>query len=106
MAPQEDSWPSERHAGSQWGNLDWWRALQSGALGFIGIFVDYKGDWAEFAHRFGFPTWGKLHACCFLCNTTKRMMTRILALREFDQYTDETYEEECSKSEVWKKQQK
>ena len=60
--------PSERHDGSAWRESDATRALTSGEpLGFRAVVVDIKGDWAEFAQRFGFPSWGAVLAPCMFC---------------------------------------
>ena len=59
--------PSRRHDGP-W--PDPLKAHANEPLGFIGVPVLLKGDWAEFASTLGFRSWGH-HACpCFKCTAT------------------------------------
>ena len=36
-------------------------------MGFIGALVQIRGDWAEYAHSFGLPTWSDSRHPCFFC---------------------------------------
>ena len=54
--------PSARFDNKPWTGLDLlWRAGVAGtALALQGLLLDIKGDWAEFSHTLGFPTWKAL----------------------------------------------
>lgn len=92
--------PHQRHDGEKWLQpSDDTRSAQAGEpLGFKAVVVDVAGDWAEFALRWGFPTWSAHHPC-FFCNTT------LSDLREHgcigDLRSNEDYHNACTACEVW-----
>ena len=46
-------------------------AIQAGQpLGFLGAVLLVKGDWAEFSHTLGFPSWSTVEQPCFKCFST------------------------------------
>ena len=61
-------YPGGRHDGSAWRESDYQReCLARGSLGFTGALVQIRGDWAEYAHSFGLPTWADNRQPCFSC---------------------------------------
>ena len=61
--------PTTGHAA---GHLDAVRqTLADQPLGFFGAVVLIKGDWCEYAHTLGFPTWSSIEHPCPLCCCTK-----------------------------------
>ena len=81
------------------------RAKKAGSqLGFRAFLSQVKGDWAEFAHTFGFVSWSSTHRPCLLCQTSKAEMY------EFEKWSivgaphvlrdDASYEMECAECEV------
>ena len=63
--------PTCRHDGKPWkAGSDDGRAIVSGSnLGWIGILVGIRLDWAEMANTFGFYTWSHTLHPCLLCYT-------------------------------------
>jgi hypothetical protein len=64
-----------------------------------------KGDWAEFAHSIGLPSWSSLLHPCFACIATK---DQLLALGDaspvsgpYPDVTQLMYEDACEECEVW-----
>ena len=63
--------PSSRHDGSPWRPSDEERASKAGApLQWRAVCVLLKGDWYEYAHSLGFPSWADGVAPCPLCFAT------------------------------------
>ena len=63
------TWPSSRHDGSAWKASDGRRADRAGkpmVAKCACLFL--KGDWAEYAHSIGLPTWQDGIRPCFKCN--------------------------------------
>ena len=60
-------YPETRHDGTAWqeGSAD--ADLAGSALGYKAAALIVKGDWAEFAHTFGFASWQSLEHPCFAC---------------------------------------
>lgn len=68
-------YPSSRHDGSDWGDGDAGRASLSGTdLGFVGVCLFIKGDWAEMVQRWGFPAWNDESDPCPFCFTSRADM--------------------------------
>ena len=64
-------YPPTGHDGRQRA-LDEPRAALSGdELHFKGVLLHIKGDWAEFAHTLGFPTWSSNRNPCCFCHTDR-----------------------------------
>jgi hypothetical protein len=62
--------PSSRHDRSEWRSSDVERSLLSGGdIPFRCCCLYIKGDWAEYAHTLGFPTWGDGMRPCYKCNS-------------------------------------
>ena len=76
-------------------------------LGFRAFVAQLRGDWAEFSHTLGFPTWSsKLNPCIF-CRCTKANMLTLLrscSARSlpWDLKTDESYSADCTNCEILK----
>ena len=62
--------PRQRHTMEPWRASDRQRVLAGSNLGFVGAMIMVKGDWAEFAVTFGFPTWAQHTNPCFLCDAS------------------------------------
>ena len=70
--------PSSRHDGTAWHQTDRVRSHLGGlGFGWRAAFVWLKGDWAEFAHTFGLPSWSHGTHPCPLCHCTQRTMHRL-----------------------------
>ena len=39
-------------------------------LGFAAAIITVKGDWSEYVHAFGFPSWGTHRSPCLFCDCT------------------------------------
>lgn len=81
------------------------RALRSGRpLGFKAAVVQIRGDWAEFAHSFGFAAWNSARFPCLLCDCDSASMYNIeswsLASTPFGVHTKADYEAECQRCEI------
>ena len=64
-------WPSARHDGP-FGATDATRALKANQpLGWKAVCVIVKGDWAEYCHSLGLPTWRDGISPCPLCFTSQ-----------------------------------
>ena len=90
--------PENRHDQKPWQLNDEYRKSMAGeSLGFIAVVVDIKGDWAEFANRWGFPNWRHLIAPCIFCNVLYDNLRTIKLLadgsRPFVIHSDVDYEE-------------
>ena len=68
-------------------------------LGFRGVIVDVDGDWMEFSHRMGLPTWASKQNPCILCNLTLDEMDR--GDTNFKERSVEEYDKQCSSCEKW-----
>ena len=59
---------SSRHDGSPWRASDEKRQANAGTIMLMrGLVLFAKGDWAEFAHSLGFPTWSHKTWPCIFC---------------------------------------
>ena len=67
--------PSRRHDGTAWKETDHARSAIGGlTFGWRAAFIWLKGDWAEFNHTWGLPSWNDLENPCPLCTCTKLTM--------------------------------
>ena len=99
--------PSRRHDDLPWTGNDFYRAMAAGlALGFIGVCLFLKGDWAEFSVTMGLPTWADGLCPCFVCKTpnTLGLMYKFLTWTAddtgFEDATHEDYELACKRCET------
>ena len=61
--------PTNRHDRADWAEAAHKRRDLAGKpMGIKAALLFLKGDWAEFAATFGFPSWGDLLRPCFCCN--------------------------------------
>jgi hypothetical protein len=68
-------WPVQRHDNKQWFENDAARALRAGmSVGFRCMVVRLKGDWAEFCHTLGFPSWSSNDYPCIFCTASKEAL--------------------------------
>lgn len=92
--------PASRHDGRVWRDSDALRKSKSRAsLGIKGVVIDIQGDWAEFAHRWGFPTWKSSTSPCFLCNCTGVQLRE--GTGDLTERTTDDFLRECNKCEKW-----
>ena len=73
-------------------------------LGFRGVFVFVKGDWAEYQKSLGLGSWQKFHSPCPMCTISKDDMMSDLtglgfAALPFEDRTKDDYERSCAQSE-------
>ena len=70
--------PPTRHDGSEFhADTDAVRSLDEGEnMEVRGLVVWVKGDWAEFSHTLGFPTWAHNTNPCIFCSCLKDQMFR------------------------------
>lgn len=63
------TWPRRRHDGRDWLASDSMRQSKAGsALPFTAACLYIKGDWAEYAHTFGLPSWSDGMRPCWACS--------------------------------------
>ena len=97
--------PRERHDGKPWRATDALRAARGGTpLPFVGALCEIRGDWAEYAHTFGLPTWSSADHPCFFCKGS--LVTCLGLLRSsrpgdlpWELKTHEDYESSCTACE-------
>ena len=68
-------------------------------LGFRGVVVDVNGDWAEFAVRWGFPTWQSNFRPCLACDCNHVQM--LDPMHVMSQHAGDAYENACHGCEIW-----
>ena len=62
-------WPDHRHDNSPWRPTDHVRAARAGEMILYPCACVYmKGDWMEYSHCVGFPTWQDNYRPCLKCN--------------------------------------
>jgi hypothetical protein len=77
--------PCSRHDLLPWGVLDAFRSeLAGSAMRIRGFVVRLKGDWAEFAHSLGFPSWASQLFPCLFCHASKEELYRFRGCNPFD----------------------
>jgi hypothetical protein len=96
-------YPSTRHDREQFGEA-WRMDLAGVALPLAGVLIYIKGDWAEFAHSLGFPTWKHNTFPCIMCRALKE---QLYSFREFSSvsmpwalHDEDSYESACGECEV------
>ena len=67
----EGEWPQRRHDFSEFAHGDEVRKHKAGMALMYGALVHIKGDWSEFVHTFGFPSWSTVLHPCSDCWTTE-----------------------------------
>ena len=68
-------YPAARHDSSDWPASEESRAAVAGkSMPARVVLLHLKGDWSEFAHTLGFPTWSSSLNPCFLCSCEKASM--------------------------------
>jgi len=77
----EGVFPSRRHDGREFRASDRKRAEVAGQpLQGRAALLCIKGDWSEYAHSFGFPSWNDGLRPCFACNCSKDNMMHVEVL--------------------------
>ena len=97
--------PTTRHDGSPWAASDSVRAVVAGlTFPWRAAFVWLKGDWAEFAYTWGFPSWASAQHPCLLCHCTKANMHLLEGYSPLGmpcaETTQEEYEAACRACEL------
>ena len=105
MASALGKFPLERHDHNAWNWSDNDRVeVADGDLGFVGAFNMIKGDWAEYCHTLGFPTWASVLYTCFACKCTRSNMFGLRSMSPlsfpFAPFTHADYEEACVRAEI------
>eukprot|EP00969_Alexandrium_andersonii_P139449 6169053-Alexandrium_andersonii.AAC.1 len=60
--------PAAKWNGESWASSDGFRSWSAGQpLSARSALVHIKGDWAEYAHTLGFPTWSSVRYPCPFC---------------------------------------
>ena len=92
--------PVTRHDGTSWGDADPNRAAMAGLpLATRAAATQIKGDWAEYAHSLGFPTWRSSTNPCPWCRCDKGSMYSWEGGNQWEPLTQECYEEACARCE-------
>eukprot|EP00959_Pyramimonas_sp_CCMP1952_P069748 1455817-Pyramimonas_sp.AAC.1 len=78
--------PTCRHDGAEWIASDTSRADARSLpeMQWRGVVIDFCGDWAEIALRYGFPTWSHLLTPCPKCTCNRREITNDSLDADFD----------------------
>ena len=102
------TFPDSRHDHEPWRDSDRWREMAAGMiLGFIGVCLFIKADWAELSVTLGLPTWAdNLSPCpCCLTPNVKDLLFAVTTwtphVLPFDEATEADYLEACQKCEIW-----
>lgn len=97
--------PEGRHDGEAWMPADFERAARAGTPLARGAVVLLKGDWAEFCHTFGFPTWASGISPCIFCKCNKEglYLTDNLSIASFPHELKDMagYSAACAACENW-----
>ena len=92
--------PATRHDGSPWEGV--WAEIAGSALPFQAVLLDVKGDWAEFCHSLGFPTWQSWFHPCFCCGVRRDALYNFGAITMLDTGWGDAvvYEQACAQCEI------
>ena len=75
LALARGTFPDNRDDREQWAPNDSLRASLAGLpMALRGALLQVRGDWAEFAHSLGFPTWQTNEGPCLWCDADKVSM--------------------------------
>lgn len=97
--------PVATHEGEPWPETDEYRFSQAGkALVLTAAVQQVRGDWAEFSHTLGFPTWKHMDYPCLWCRADKDSMYAWGDLRErelaWEENDEASYEAACQRCEI------
>jgi hypothetical protein len=101
----QGAFPAATHEGAPWPETEGRRSSLAGLpLALVAAVQQVRGDWAEFAHSLGFPTWKHMDYPCLWCRCDRDSMYAWGDLRELDlawEPTDEAaYEAACQRCEI------
>ena len=99
-------WPLCDPLGAKWIGTEGTHFANAGLLlGARACLVQVKGDWAEYAHTFGFPTWSSALFPCPFCKCTREQLFVALGLSPLsfpNGIVDQNdYDLACSACEIW-----
>lgn len=99
-------WPSARHDGAPWEEADADRARAGGReLGWRAVCCFVKGDWSEYCHTLGFPSWADSVAPCPFCFCQPGDLYRTTTLSAVAgpsaPKSTKHYRDACARCEVW-----
>ena len=97
--------PDVRHDGKAWRDSDSDRlAVANMPLGFLGVPLFVKGDWAEYVQSLGVATWSSYISSCPLCHTVSGDLYIATELSPLgppgERKTLDTFEAACSSCEI------
>ena len=97
--------PAATHEGIPWPENEKHRASWAGKpLALAAAVQQVRGDWAEFSHTLGFPTWKHMEYPCLWCRCDKDSMYAWEDLKElelpWEATEDGAYEAACRRCEV------
>jgi hypothetical protein len=96
---------SSRHDGGPWRASDEKRQASAGMIMLMrGLVLFVKGDWAEFAHSLGFPTWSHKTWPCIFCFASLLQLSTIQGFNPmefpFELFDQAKYEDACALCEI------
>ena len=97
--------PHRRHDASDFDSTDQRRSCRAGASMLRAALVQIRGDWAEYAHTFAFPTWASYLHPCFICNCSRDELGDVgdvsVVTPPRPEKTHEDYNAACVACEHW-----
>ena len=102
----EGLWPARRHDGECWHpEQDALRAAASGKALPRAAVINVKGDWAEFCHTLGFPSWNHSLRPCLKCSAAPQDLYQLEGISPvslcFRENTFDDYLVACRRCELW-----
>lgn len=99
-------WPRCHPSGRPWTEADGKHFTMAGfPMGARAALVHIKGDWAEFAHTFGFMTWSHKDHPCLFCMCCRASLYNTAGLSPLGMpsplVSHAAYDSACSACEVW-----
>ena len=98
-------WPDVKYNGDSFTEADGDHFKNKGKrLSAKSALIHIKGDWAEFAHSFGFPTWCSNTNPCMFCKCNKKTLYRTQFSpfgMPHEDITQTDYDAACCLCEVW-----
>jgi hypothetical protein len=93
--------PPSDHVGRAWSAGSQRAQLQGTDMTLRYVLLQIKGDWAEFAHTLGFPTWASARNPCCFCHADKAGLYSLrgasLLSLPFPEITPQDYADACAR---------